>query len=74
LKSELGRIQAEIVNNPGNQDLRDEELSYISAVRSACKEEELWLKQRAKIEWLAVGDQNTAYFHKAIKGLQSRGE
>ncbi|GKF14543.1 hypothetical protein Tco_0056005, partial [Tanacetum coccineum] len=31
-----------------------------------------FLNQKAKIEWLRVGDSNSAYFHKAVKGRVSR--
>ncbi|GJS10955.1 hypothetical protein Tco_0367751 [Tanacetum coccineum] len=31
-----------------------------------------FLKQKAKVEWLRVGDSNSAYFHKAIKSRISR--
>ncbi|GJW97300.1 hypothetical protein Tco_0179108 [Tanacetum coccineum] len=39
-------------------------------------DEERFLKQKAKVEWLDVGDSNSAYFHKSIKcrNQQSRIE
>ncbi|KAK9078070.1 hypothetical protein SSX86_002127 [Deinandra increscens subsp. villosa] len=72
LRSELGRVQEELVNDNSNQALRDEELVYLQALKIAEEDEELFLKQKAKVEWLAAGDQNTSYFHKAVKGWQSR--
>nr|GEV55665.1 hypothetical protein [Tanacetum cinerariifolium] len=35
-------------------------------------DEERFLKQKAKIEWLAVGDSNTSYFHKSVKSRVQR--
>ncbi|KAK9071869.1 hypothetical protein SSX86_008299 [Deinandra increscens subsp. villosa] len=72
LRKELGRIQEALVADNSSQDLRDEELIYLHALKDAEEDEELFLKQKAKIDWLAAGDQNTSYFHKAVKGWQSR--
>ncbi|GJR88942.1 putative RNA-directed DNA polymerase, eukaryota, reverse transcriptase zinc-binding domain protein [Tanacetum coccineum] len=35
-------------------------------------DEERFLKQKAKIEWLDVGDSNSTYFHKTIKSRNQR--
>ena len=34
--------------------------------------EEGFLKQKARVQWLKLGDQNTNFFHKAIKARNSR--
>ncbi|GKC34214.1 hypothetical protein Tco_1046598, partial [Tanacetum coccineum] len=49
-----------------------EEAAYVLAFNEALIMEERFLKQKAKIEWLRVGDSNSAYFHKAVKGRVSR--
>nr|XP_043630001.1 uncharacterized protein LOC122601300 [Erigeron canadensis] len=36
-------------------------------------DEESFLKQKAKINWLNVGDSNSAYFHKVVKSRATRG-
>ncbi|GJT80044.1 reverse transcriptase domain, reverse transcriptase zinc-binding domain protein [Tanacetum coccineum] len=38
----------------------------------AIVDEERFLKQKSKIEWLEVGDSNLAYFHKSIKSCNQR--
>nr|GEZ26984.1 putative RNA-directed DNA polymerase, eukaryota, reverse transcriptase zinc-binding domain protein [Tanacetum cinerariifolium]GEZ63990.1 putative RNA-directed DNA polymerase, eukaryota, reverse transcriptase zinc-binding domain protein [Tanacetum cinerariifolium] len=49
---------------------------YLAAFIDATLDEERFLKQKANVEWLKVGDSNSAYFHKTIKGKnqQSRIE
>lgn len=34
--------------------------------------EESILQQKSSIKWSQLGDQNTSFFHKAVKGKQSR--
>lgn len=34
--------------------------------------EEGFLRQKSRIKWLQVGDQNTGYFHQVIRGRLSR--
>ncbi|GJV67697.1 putative RNA-directed DNA polymerase [Tanacetum coccineum] len=45
---------------------------HIQTFNDAKIDEERFLKQRAKIEWLDVGDSNSAYFHKSIKSRNQR--
>ncbi|CAH1447585.1 unnamed protein product [Lactuca virosa] len=65
---ELDRVQTELDKDPFNGDLRSEEGFYLQAFLNASKEEEKFLKQRAKVQWLKEGDSNSAYFHKVVRG------
>nr|GEV36591.1 hypothetical protein [Tanacetum cinerariifolium] len=67
LRNELGEVQKALDRNPTNYELRDEEVVYVQAFNNAKLDEERFLRQKAKIEWLEVGDSNSAYFHKSIK-------
>nr|GEY46943.1 hypothetical protein [Tanacetum cinerariifolium] len=67
LRVELDEIQKALDKSPSNFDLRDEEAMYVNAFNEAKLDEERFLKQKAKIDWLDVGDSNSAYFHKEIK-------
>nr|GEU52723.1 hypothetical protein [Tanacetum cinerariifolium] len=72
LRIEMARVQQDLDVDPTNQDLRDEEDVYVRAFTEALIMEERFLKQKAKIEWLKVGDYNSAYFHKSVRGRTSR--
>ncbi|GJR07706.1 putative RNA-directed DNA polymerase [Tanacetum coccineum] len=58
--------------DPSNHELREEEAVYLNAFTDAVLVEEKFLSQKAKIEWLKLGDANTAYFHKVVKSQASR--
>lgn len=36
------------------------------------QKQEAILKQKVRIQWLNLGDQNTTYFHRLVKARQSR--
>ncbi|GJV95020.1 protein LAZ1 [Tanacetum coccineum] len=72
LRVEVERVQKDLDVDPFNQILRDEEACYVRAFTDALIVEERFLKQKAKVEWLHVGDSNSTYFHKSVKGRISR--
>jgi uncharacterized membrane protein YgaE (UPF0421/DUF939 family) len=49
---------------------RDAVRKYASTIRA----EESFFKQKARIQWLSLGDQNTSYFHKSVNGRQNRNK
>ncbi|GJT36297.1 polypyrimidine tract-binding protein homolog 2 isoform X1 [Tanacetum coccineum] len=67
LRVELDTVQKALDLNPNDVNFRDEEAVYVQAFVEAKLDEERFLKQKAKIEWLDVGDSNSTYFHKSIK-------
>ncbi|GJR54181.1 hypothetical protein Tco_1404702 [Tanacetum coccineum] len=73
LRFELDEVQKALDLNPNDLSLREEEVVYVQAFSEAKLDEERFLKQKAKIEWLEVGDSNSAYFHKSVKIRIHRG-
>ncbi|GKB04431.1 RNA-directed DNA polymerase, eukaryota, reverse transcriptase zinc-binding domain protein [Tanacetum coccineum] len=73
LRQELSSIQATMVSNPYSSELREAKLSCLKAFKAALKDEELFLRQKSKIEWLSEGDNNSRYFHNVVKGRINRG-
>ncbi|GJV92051.1 hypothetical protein Tco_1539864 [Tanacetum coccineum] len=72
LRTELDEVQKALDLDPSNSTLRDEEALYLQAFDEAKLDEERFLKQKAKIDWLDVGDSNSAFFHKSIKSRNQR--
>ncbi|GJU27334.1 hypothetical protein Tco_1165955 [Tanacetum coccineum] len=60
LRTELDEVQKVIDMDP------------INSFNEAKIDEERFLKQKAKIEWLDVGDSNSSFFHKSIKSRNQR--
>ncbi|GJT49777.1 ribonuclease H-like domain-containing protein [Tanacetum coccineum] len=58
--------------DPYYSALREEEIIYTNAYKEALLDEERFLIQKSKIEWLKEGDQNNAYFYNYIKGRMSK--
>nr|GEZ41484.1 hypothetical protein [Tanacetum cinerariifolium] len=72
LKANLAYVQAAINADPHNNTLREDELRVLKAYRAALKDEESFLRQKSKVEWLNAGDRNSKYFHNVLKGKRNR--
>ncbi|GJV61297.1 RNA-directed DNA polymerase, eukaryota, reverse transcriptase zinc-binding domain protein [Tanacetum coccineum] len=72
LRHELDEVQRSLDSDPSNVDLREEEAAYLKAFQDAIIMEERLLLQNAKIDWLKLGNANTAYFHKVVKSQAAR--
>ncbi|GJV73318.1 hypothetical protein Tco_1493313 [Tanacetum coccineum] len=74
LRHELSSIQAAMVSNPHSGELWESELLCLKSFKAALKDEELFLRQKSKIEWLSEGDNNSKYFNNVVKGIINRGK
>ncbi|GJW69628.1 aspartic peptidase, partial [Tanacetum coccineum] len=64
LRPELDEVQKSLDLNPVDVSLRDEKTIYVQAFSDAKLDEEHFLKQKYKVEWLEAKDTNSAYFKK----------
>ncbi|XP_022008951.1 uncharacterized protein LOC110908334 [Helianthus annuus] len=74
LRNKLDEVQKQIDLNPLDARLRDVEVQFIKELHSASYDEESFLKQKAKIEWLCARDGNTTYFHNFVKNQNARSK
>ncbi|XP_074277858.1 uncharacterized protein LOC141601467 [Silene latifolia] len=63
----LVHIQKQLVDNPGNLDLMQQEMEIHQDLKELIKARDSFLTQKAKLQWSLEGDINTSYFHRAIK-------
>ena len=68
----LKQAQFALLNNPYDTLLVENEKKCLKAFHDLACAEEGFLKQKSRIQWLKLGDQNTSFFHKAIKSRNSR--
>ena len=71
-KENLKQAQFALLNNPYDTRLVENEKKCLKAFHDLACAEEGFLKQKSRIQWLKLGDQNTSFFHKAIKSRNSR--
>nr|XP_043619803.1 uncharacterized protein LOC122591609 [Erigeron canadensis] len=72
LRNELDEVERAIDADPFNPLLREEHAAYVKAYNDSLLDEEQFLKQKAKVEWLRVGDSNSAFFHNTVKSRVAR--
>nr|GEU62933.1 RNA-directed DNA polymerase, eukaryota, reverse transcriptase zinc-binding domain protein [Tanacetum cinerariifolium] len=72
LRVELDAAQSALDLNPTCTLLKEEHAHYLLAFKEAIIDEERFLRQKSKIEWLEVGDSNTAFFHNSVKSRNAR--
>ncbi|GJT07532.1 retrotransposon protein, putative, ty1-copia subclass [Tanacetum coccineum] len=66
----LESLFRKLLHDHGN--LHERIMSSLLAFKEAQLDEERFLKQKAKVEWLKAGDLNTAYFHRIVKSKCAR--
>ncbi|PWA73629.1 RNA-directed DNA polymerase, eukaryota, Reverse transcriptase zinc-binding domain protein [Artemisia annua] len=59
LRKELDEVQKAIDKDLFNSALREEHAHYLFAFKEATLDEERFLKQKSKVQWLHAGDSNT---------------
>nr|GEY28408.1 hypothetical protein [Tanacetum cinerariifolium] len=72
LRLELDEVQKELDRNPDDAILKEEEAVYVKSFAEAKIDEECFLKQKVKVEWLEVGNSNSTYFHKSVESRNQR--
>ncbi|GAV92663.1 hypothetical protein CFOL_v3_36041 [Cephalotus follicularis] len=64
--------QAFLDVNPANAEARNKEKKLLEEFYEASGKEESYFKQKARVNWLKLGDSNSKFFHKVVKVRQAR--
>ncbi|XP_022014769.1 uncharacterized protein LOC110914278 [Helianthus annuus] len=67
LRLKLDEIQQSIDRDPNNVELQVAEREAGRDLLEASLDEERFLKQKSKVDWLRDGDSNSAFFHSSLK-------
>jgi len=67
-KNEMDKAQQALHTAHENPTLCIQERDVVCKYASTVRAEESFFKQKARIQWLSLGDQNTSYFHKSVNG------
>ena len=68
----LCQAQSAVLNSPSNPMLGENQISCLKNYHDLAVAEEGFLKQKSRVQWLKLGDQNTSFFHKAVKARNAR--
>ena len=71
-KEALCQAQSAMLNSPSNPLLGENEKSCLKNYHDLAIAEEGFLRQKSRVQWLKLGDQNTSFFHKAVKARNAR--
>ncbi|XP_021991402.1 uncharacterized protein LOC110888172 [Helianthus annuus] len=74
LRNELDQIQKQVEAHPFDAAIRSSETICLRDFKSAVYDEECFLKQKSKVQWLCAGDSNTSYFHNSVKSRNARNK
>ena len=68
------QAQTHLDRDPLNDRVQSEERQATHKYHKLMQDEESFYKQKSRIQWLMLGDKNTAFFHKSVKHRQSRNQ
>lgn len=68
----MAKIQDLCFKLPQNQDLCDLEKDLVQQFMALSSAEEAYKKQKSRINWLALGDKNTRFFHQKMNSHRVR--
>ena len=71
-RENLNQAQKAVLISPDDHLLVENERKSLKRYHDLAYAEEGFLKQKSRVQWLKLGDQNTRFFHKAVKARNAR--
>lgn len=68
LHKKVVEYQQDIMTTKGIESTIQQEAQAMKELNLLLRKEEAQLRQKARIQWLNLGDSNNAYFHRVVKG------
>ena len=68
----LCQAQSAVLNSSSNPMLGENEKSCLKNYHDLAIAEEGFLKQKSRVQWLKLGDQNSSFFHKVVKASNAQ--
>lgn len=71
-KLKLENIQKQVQLNPSDSNLWRDEATAVKEYGDLSRAEESFLRQKSRVQWLNLGDQNTEFFFRAVRSYHGR--
>ncbi|GAV92352.1 hypothetical protein CFOL_v3_35731 [Cephalotus follicularis] len=72
IRVEIENTQSKLLHCPSDPELLYQEKNLIARLWKVKAEEESFLKQKSRVNWLKLGDSNNKLFHRAVTSLHHR--
>ncbi|KAG5524001.1 hypothetical protein RHGRI_030865 [Rhododendron griersonianum] len=73
-RTQMENLQNLCSQNLGNESLREMEKEAVRVFMELSATEESFKKQKSRVTWLALGDQNTKLFHRKVRSNRARNK
>lgn len=71
-RERMEKAQSDVLSSGGHPDCIQLEKECLYEFLSISRAEESYFKQKSRNQWLQLGDQNNAFFHRMVKARSSK--
>ncbi|KAJ6433927.1 hypothetical protein OIU84_017603 [Salix udensis] len=73
-KEEWQAAQHHLDNHPDDKEASSREREACYCYNKLSADEECFFRQRSRVQWLKLGDKNTAFFHRSVMHRRARNQ